>query len=139
MKVSCPKESIHTFLGCSISDLTDEAVANQIWSMAKIARLKLELGEFTLLIVEELSTTAPALLVALDALLRKVYDSDLPFGGKSVRRRPPHRTVIMFLHSTITEKVMSFPSLSHLHHTCRSRRCWHLEISVRLAQYPRPP
>ena len=84
MKVLCPKTSIHAFLHCGIRDLTDTAVGGQQWQAAKIDRLRAEMGDFDVLIIDELSTTAAAHLVGLDGILRRVFDMSRPFGGKTV-------------------------------------------------------
>lgn len=88
MKVLCPKTSIHAFLHCGIRDLTDTAVGGQQWQAAKIDRLRAEMGDFDVLIIDELSTTAAAHLVGLDGILRRVFDMSRPFGGKTVHPLP---------------------------------------------------
>lgn len=85
MKVLCPKESIHSFLNCGIKDLTNETVANQNFPTAKLDALRKSMGEFDVLIIEEVSTTSAVLFVGLDGFLRKLFDQNKPFGGKTVR------------------------------------------------------
>ena len=65
MKVLCPKTSIHAFLHCGIRDLTDTAVGGQQWQAAKIDRLRAEMGDFDVLIIDELSTTAVSAIRSL--------------------------------------------------------------------------
>ena len=90
MKVLCPKMSIHAFLHCGIADLSDAGVAAQAWSQDKVDRLRVEMGQFEVLFIDEVSTTAASNFVGLDALLRRVFDSTKPFGGKTVESCSVH-------------------------------------------------
>ena len=56
MKVLCPKSSIHSFLHCNITELTDKAVAAQQWPVHKTERLRAEWGPFDVLFVGGIDT-----------------------------------------------------------------------------------
>ena len=82
MKVTCEKHSIHSFLGKSIDDLQPERVAKMGMSNSrKLRKLKDRLQGLGALFVDEISTTASHLLLALDKDLRSIFNPDEPFGG----------------------------------------------------------
>jgi len=81
MKVTCEKSSIHRFLGLSVDELRPERVAKLQPGTKKLDALKERVSGLGALFVDEISTTAPELLVAMDKMLRLVLNPDLPFGG----------------------------------------------------------
>ena len=82
MKVTCEKHSIHSFLGMNIDDLQPERIAKMDMKMQrKLKKLKDRLEGIGALFVDEISTTAPVLLYALDKVLRAILDPNEPFGG----------------------------------------------------------
>ena len=82
MKVTCEKHSIHSFLGKSIDDLQPDRVAKMGMSNSrKLRKLKDRLEGIGALFVDEISTTAFHLLLALDKDLRSILNPDEPFGG----------------------------------------------------------
>lgn len=81
MKVTCEKHSIHSFLGMSIDELQPERVAKMDIKSRKLRKLKDRLEGLGALFVDEISTTASQLLLALDTVLRRIFNPDEPFGG----------------------------------------------------------
>ena len=82
MKVTCEKHSIHSFLGKSIDDLQPDRVAKMGMStLRKLRKLKDRLEGIGALFVDEISTTAFHLLLALDKDLRSILNPNEPFGG----------------------------------------------------------
>ena len=81
MKVTCEKHSIHSFLGMSIDDLQPERVAKMDIKSRKLRKLKDRLEGLGALFMDEISTSAPQLLLALDTVLRRIFNPDEPFGG----------------------------------------------------------
>jgi hypothetical protein len=84
MKVHCKKESIHSFLKCRIDELTTTSVASGNWSQQKIDTLRQTMNDFDVLIIEEVSTTSASLWVGCDVMLRRIFNKDKSFGGKTV-------------------------------------------------------
>ena len=81
MKVTCEKSSIHRLLGLSVDDFTPERVAKMRPSTKKLDAFRERVKGLGALFVDEISTTAPELLVGLDKMLRMVLNPGLPFGG----------------------------------------------------------
>ena len=110
MKVNCTKESIHSFLKCKVDELENGVVAGCSWSLKKIDKIRRKMGKFDVLIIEEISTTRASLFVALDVILRLVFNETTPFGGKTVTNPFSFISLSACMHNVLTaEPLVNHP------------------------------
>jgi hypothetical protein len=83
MKVNCPKSSIHGMLGQGLASVSAERLTGNISVQTK-KKIRDNIGNASIIIIDEISTVSALLFYAIDRLLQQAFDTDVPFGGKSI-------------------------------------------------------
>jgi hypothetical protein len=89
MVVECPKTSLHGLLHSNPTSLTAATVVSGAALTGHVGQVRDHMEGYQVLLVDEISTTALFLFVALDMFLRAAFDESKPFGGKTERRLIP--------------------------------------------------
>jgi hypothetical protein len=84
MVVECPKTSLHGLLHSNPTSLTAATVVSGAALTGHVGQVRDHMEGYQVLLVDEISTTALFLFVALDMFLRAAFDESKPFGGKTV-------------------------------------------------------
>jgi hypothetical protein len=83
MVVECPKTSLHGLLHSNPTSLTAATVVSGAALTGHVGQVRDHMEGYQVLLVDEISTTALFLFVALDMFLRAAFDESKPFGGKT--------------------------------------------------------